>query len=133
MTRNATARHFCRAALTKPFRIFSRDRGPIIALSRSMTIDMLLRQLTKNFNINDLLGGVGLAPKRSAASYILPSIGLLSLGAIIGGACALLLTPKSGPELRGQIRAQFGKAKEQVETLTARTADNHHKRGSAHA
>jgi gas vesicle protein len=41
-------------------------------------------------------------------------LGAFLLGAIMGGAAALLLTPKSGPELRAEIADRAKKTADQV-------------------
>jgi hypothetical protein len=54
-------------------------------------------------NINRLLHALGLEPRRSASSYILPALGVFAAGALVGGALGLLFAPKSGRELRSDL------------------------------
>jgi gas vesicle protein len=54
-----------------------------------------------------LLAELGLQKQRSAARDLLPAIGAFVAGAIVGGALALLLAPKSGRELRSEINKRI--------------------------
>lgn len=56
------------------------------------------------------LAALGLQSRRSAADYILPSIGLFSVGLLVGAGLGLLLAPKRGQELRGELRHGFSNA-----------------------
>ena len=56
------------------------------------------------------LAAIGLQPRRSAADYILPALGLFSVGVLVGAGLGLLLAPKRGQELRGDLRHGFSNA-----------------------
>jgi hypothetical protein len=49
------------------------------------------------------LAAIGLQPRRSASDYILPALGLFGVGMLVGAGLGLLLAPKQGRELRGDI------------------------------
>jgi gas vesicle protein len=49
-------------------------------------------------------------------------LGAMILGALMGGLAALLLAPKSGEELRGQIGDAANRAKERAEDLSGQMA-----------
>jgi hypothetical protein len=51
----------------------------------------------------DLLGMIGLQPKRSAASYVLPTLGALGVGMLAGAGLGLLLAPHRGAETRRMV------------------------------
>lgn len=53
---------------------------------------------------------------------VLAVFGAMILGALIGGIVALLLAPKSGEELRGEIGEAAAHAKERAEDLKAQMA-----------
>jgi hypothetical protein len=59
-------------------------------------------QNIKNVSREDLLGLVGLKPKNSLRSWLGGS-GLVGIGLAVGAVVALLLTPKSGPEIRDSM------------------------------
>ncbi|HME92272.1 MAG TPA: YtxH domain-containing protein [Myxococcaceae bacterium] len=69
-----------------------------------------LRELDKD----DLLRLVGLRTKRSAAEWMLPCFGLFSLGMLVGAGVALLTAPKSGRELREQLRERAKSINEEL-------------------
>ncbi|MDP2342331.1 MAG: YtxH domain-containing protein [Deltaproteobacteria bacterium] len=51
-----------------------------------------------------LLSLLGLQTKSTAQMKVLQSLSLVMGGAVIGAAVALLVTPKSGKQLRGDLR-----------------------------
>ncbi len=74
-------------------------------------------QVVRGFEINDLLGLVGLQRRRSTLQAILPAIGLVALGAAVGAGTALLVAPSSGAELRQRLSERVDKLAEQFEDL----------------
>ena len=63
-------------------------------------------QNIKNLSRDDLLGVVGLRRKNSLRIWLGGS-GLVGIGLAVGATIALLLTPKSGPEIRDSIFEGF--------------------------
>lgn len=68
------------------------------------------------------LAAIGLQPRRSASDFILPALGLFSVGVLVGAGLGLMLAPKRGVELRGDIgrrvrgvSAKLRRRREQVE------------------
>ena len=59
-------------------------------------------QIVKNMSKENLLGMVGLQRKNSLQTWLRGS-GLVATGLAVGATIALLLTPKSGPEIRGSV------------------------------
>ena len=59
-----------------------------------------LRELDKD----DLLRLIGLQTKRNAAEWVLPSMAVFGLGLLVGAGIGVLLAPKPGRELRGDLR-----------------------------
>jgi YtxH-like protein len=53
-----------------------------------------------------LMRQFGYVPARTTQSTVLQAVGLVAVGALCGAAAIALLTPKSGPQLRGDIAAQ---------------------------
>ncbi len=49
------------------------------------------------------LAAIGLQPRRTSTDYILPVIGIFSVGVLVGAGLGLMLAPKRGSELRGDI------------------------------
>lgn len=49
------------------------------------------------------LSAMGLQPRPTATDYILPALGLFGVGLLVGVGLGLILAPKPGVELRGDI------------------------------
>ncbi|MBI3180807.1 MAG: YtxH domain-containing protein [Myxococcales bacterium] len=61
----------------------------------------------KDLDRDDVLALLGLERKRGAADWILPAIGFFGVGMLVGAGLGLMLAPKSGLELREDIRARL--------------------------
>jgi hypothetical protein len=61
----------------------------------------------KNLDKDELLEYLGLQTKRTAADWIIPSIGLFGIGILVGAGIGLMMAPKSGAELRDDLRARL--------------------------
>ncbi len=57
----------------------------------------------RSFSAEDILGALGLEKRRSPAEKMLPMIGIFGAGLLVGAGVALLLSPKSGREVRDAI------------------------------
>ncbi len=79
-----------------------------------------LRGLEKD----DVLEVLGLQSRRSAADYILPTIGVFGLGVLVGAGLGLLLAPKSGRELRDDLRERLQSGQDQLPGLSSATGSN---------
>jgi len=83
---------------------------------------MTLHKL-KNLDLDDLLGVIGLEKRPSLPRWLLETMGLFGLGVVVGAGTALLLAPKSGRELRGDIRDRVRRVAgaDHDQGITART------------
>lgn len=57
----------------------------------------------RDYGKQDLLGLVGLAPKRKAMDLVLPAVGMFAVGLVVGAGLGLLFAPKKGSELRSDL------------------------------
>jgi hypothetical protein len=62
-----------------------------------------LRDL-KKLDPDDVLELIGLERRRGTSDWLLPTLGAFSVGVLVGVSVGLMLAPKSGPELRGDLR-----------------------------
>lgn len=85
-----------------------------IALGSTLGARQVLRSI-QSFGVDDVLGTVGLERRRSTLDRILPAIGYVGLGTVIGAGAALLLAPSSGKELRSKVSHQFDEAKARID------------------
>jgi len=60
----------------------------------------------------DLASALGLRPSTSAS--LLAALGLFGAGMLIGSALALLLTPRSGPDLRRDLKQRMDGVMERI-------------------
>jgi gas vesicle protein len=68
----------------------------------------------KELNKDKLLAMVGLEVAASITSKLLGATALVAAGALVGASVALLWTPKTGKELRREIRRRVRNSSEQV-------------------
>ncbi len=74
-------------------------------------------------NTNDILRQFGLQTRKSVKDYVAPALGILGAGAAVGAGLSLLLAPKSGRELRGDIRDKAIGIRDGATRLKDRVAD----------
>lgn len=70
-----------------------------------------LREMDKD----DYLGLLGLQTKQSFTRELLGTLGTFGIGLLVGAGVALLLAPKPGRELRGDLRSKVTRGKGAVE------------------
>jgi len=75
----------------------------------------------RRLETNDLLGLVGAERRRSTAHSLLPAVGWVSLGAVVGAGTALLIAPSSGEELRQRLSERVDKLADKINELHAET------------
>jgi hypothetical protein len=73
--------------------------------------------VVRRFEVDDLLGLVGLQRRRSTLQMFLPAIGLVALGAAVGAGTALLIAPSSGADLRQRLSDRVDKLTDKLEEL----------------
>ena len=62
----------------------------------------------------DVLDTLGLRPSRASGPFV--GLALLGAGLVIGSAFALLLTPRSGAELRRELRDRFDDMRNRIQS-----------------
>lgn len=63
-----------------------------------------IRKQLANLEKDDILKVFGMEERRTTMDVILPAVGLFSVGLLVGAGLGLLLAPKSGRELRDDLR-----------------------------
>jgi len=76
-----------------------------------------------SFELNDVLGVIGLERRPSAFSRALPAIGLVAVSAAVGAGAALLLAPSSGDELRARLSDGLDGVKNRLDDAKTRVND----------
>jgi hypothetical protein len=61
----------------------------------------------RNLDREDLLNLIGLEPRRTPSDWILPAVGVFSVGMLVGAGLGMLLAPKSGRELMDDLRTRL--------------------------
>jgi hypothetical protein len=57
----------------------------------------------QNLSADDILAAIGLERRRTVSDALVPSLALFTAGALVGAAAAVLLTPKTGQQLRREL------------------------------
>jgi gas vesicle protein len=68
----------------------------------------------KSMDKDELLGMLGLETKTSTARWLGGALGTFGVGMLVGAGIALMLAPKPGRELRGDIRDKLRRAPDEV-------------------
>ncbi len=80
-------------------------------------------QDVKDMDRNDVLGLLGLQTKESDTARLLGTLGAFAVGLVAGAGVALLLAPKTGRELRDDLRGRLqksnGSADSDVESIAS--------------
>src|SRR5688572_21969549 len=69
------------------------------------------------------LSALGLERSRSATDMLLPALGLFGLGLVVGAGVGLMLAPKRGIELRGDVRRGLNQVGQRVGQRLRRRAN----------
>lgn len=87
-----------------------------------MNIDNL-----KNLDKDDFLNMLGLETKRNPIDYLVPALALFGVGVIVGTGVGLLVAPRPGRELRGDIAQRLQQAPEAMSRLPQRANEAMHR------
>jgi len=68
----------------------------------------------KNLDKDELLGMLGLETKTSTGRWLAGTLSTFGIGMLVGAGVALMLAPKPGRELRGDIRERLRRAPEDL-------------------
>ncbi len=62
-----------------------------------------------DFDANDILNMLGLEKAHTSVDFVMPTLGILAAGAIVGAGIALLFAPSSGKRLRADATQKLNK------------------------
>ena len=68
---------------------------------------------------NDVLRFIGLQRRRSVGAYVATGVGFFTAGLLMGAGAALLLAPKTGRELRDDLRERLRRAPQDAEDIAS--------------
>ena len=77
-------------------------------------------KFVRSFEVNDLLGVIGLERRPSIFSRALPALGLVAVSAAVGAGAALLLAPSSGEDLRNRLSDGLDGVKNRLDDVKGR-------------
>ncbi len=66
-----------------------------------------LRKQLSSLEKDDILKVFGVEERRSTMDYLLPAVGMFSVGLLVGAGLGLMLAPKSGRELRQDLQSRL--------------------------
>jgi gas vesicle protein len=68
----------------------------------------------KGMDKDEILGLLGLETKQSTSRWLASTLSTFGIGMLVGAGVALMLAPKPGRELRGDIRERLRRAPEDL-------------------
>jgi hypothetical protein len=68
------------------------------------------------YDIDNILDLVRRERRRSLVQFVLPAVGLLAIGAAIGGGAGLMLAPWSGRRLRQEVGGRIDQIRERLKS-----------------
>jgi len=68
----------------------------------------------RNLDRDDVLEMIGLQRKASTGAYLASALGTFGIGILVGAGIGLLMAPKSGRELRENLRDRFRRVPEDM-------------------
>jgi len=77
----------------------------------------------KKLDKDDLLNLVGLETRRDAVDTLLPVVGAFAAGILVGAGLGLLLAPKSGNQLRDDLRQRLQTGQDYLSNAVGRSSD----------
>jgi hypothetical protein len=72
---------------------------------------------------DEVLGTLGLQARRSAATYILPAIGMFGVGILTGAGLGLLFAPRTGREMRREIGTRMSDVTNKIKQKVRKTTN----------
>jgi hypothetical protein len=74
---------------------------------------MTIKRVT-GYDMDDILGLIGLERRRSLITVVLPVLGYVALGAALGAGLGLMLAPSSGRRLRQDVGGRLDQILERL-------------------
>jgi hypothetical protein len=85
------------------------------------------------YDMDDVLELVGLARRRPLINVILPTVGLIALGAAVGAGVGLMFAPSSGRRLRKDVGDRLDQIRERMMSEAQRVKSEAQKAGELNA
>jgi hypothetical protein len=73
-----------------------------------------LRRALSDIDSDDVLEKLGLEGRRTTVDKVMPALAIFGAGVLVGVGIGLILAPKPGSELRGELQSQLKKAQQKM-------------------
>lgn len=73
-----------------------------------------LKSSLSNFDRDDVLESLGLERKHSTVETVMPALAIFGAGVLVGVGLGMILAPRAGSEIRGELQSQFKRAEQKV-------------------
>jgi hypothetical protein len=77
----------------------------------------------RDLSADDILNAMGLQTRRTTTDYMLPALGIFSVGVLVGASIGMLFAPKSGSEIRSQIGTMTRRRRHEEEGMDIQTGE----------
>jgi hypothetical protein len=78
----------------------------------------------KDLDKDEILSMLGLSTRRSTAGWVSGTLGVFGVGMLAGAGIGLMLAPKTGRELRGDVRHRLQRVPEEIGDAVHRITGN---------
>src|SRR5450432_2940504 len=75
---------------------------------------MNYKKLMRSYDADDVLALLGLTQRRSFLGTVLPAVGLIAAGAVIGAGIGLAFAPSSGQRFRQDVSGKLDQLRDRV-------------------
>ncbi len=92
-----------------------------------------LRRALSDIDSDDVLEKLGLEGRRTTTDKVMPALAIFGAGVLVGVGIGLILAPKPGSELRGELQTQLKRAQRKMGMKDDVGSDGEHVSGAVPA
>lgn len=84
-----------------------------LAVGCALAANQLIKA-ARRLDLNRALGKIGLERRHTPSERLVPALGFVGVGALVGAGVALMMAPSSGEQLRSRLSDRLDRAKQRA-------------------